>query len=150
LDIEFCGTIPGALQPLYGTDGVMFSIPNTPVTTSWGDSDGCPGCGGYGSAGYFGAKGLTLGTAGASVPAVLNYFNIKLSGTMTIDVGSDAAGNTAVIIGLPTTTLYNANIYSPLTFATNKELTADVQSLGTSYIGNIKASPSGSLAISAH
>jgi hypothetical protein len=143
LDIAFSGNNIG-----YGAVA-LFSIPNTKIIQSWGDSDGDQsGNTTYTGGGFFGSKDFQLGVDGA--PSLATYFNIAVSGTMTIDVGTDSAGNTGVIIGLPTVNLYNANISSPMVFATDKELATNVQSLGTAYTGGIQISPSGSLAITAH
>lgn len=129
-------------------NGVMVAIPNTQVVASWGDSDGDQsGATTYTSGGYFGAKNLMFGTA---TSGLAGYYKVLVSGTMTIDVGTDAVGTTAVIIGLPTVSLFDANITAPLVFASDKQLATNVQSLGTAYTGGVQVSPSGSLAISAH
>lgn len=131
-------------------NGVMVAIPNTQVVASWGDSDGDQsGATTYTDAGYFGAKNLEFGY-GAPTLGLTGYYKILISGTMKIDVGTDSANNTAVIIGLPTVSLFDANITAPLVFASDKQLATNVQSLGTLYTGGVQVSPSGSLVISAH
>ena len=147
------GAAWGAYYP--STYGMVVSIPNSRIDNSWGDMDGDQsGATTYTNAGYFGAKDFYTGTGteGASGTG----FYALVSGTMTIDVGSDGGGKTAVVIGLPTVTLLRdmygqQNCFvSPLVFATDRELNTNVQSLGTLYTGGVSMSPSGSLVISAH
>lgn len=145
VDIAFGGTI-GALAALpgwAGQTGLLLALPNTPIIQSWGDSDGFTG---YGSAGYFGARNMTMaeGALGA------DYFWILLSGTMSIDVGTDTGGTTAVQIGLPTTRFYTSGITQTLVLSDAKQLTG-TQVLGTSFMGGVQATITpATLTISAH
>lgn len=147
----------GPLAALYNSYyGMVVSIPNSRIDISWGDSDGdASGATGYDeSGGYFGAKSFYMG-AGTEGAQGTGFFAM-VSGTMDIDVGSDGTGKAAVVIGLPRITLLRdmygqQNCFvAPLVFATNKELTDNVQSLGTLYTGGVSMSPSGSLTISSH
>jgi hypothetical protein len=149
IDIQFSSA---AATP-FGLRGVMFSIPGKPVVNSWSDTDGDQsGATGYTSAGYFGANGLMIGDGTTFAwPGNLALFNILVTGTLSIDVGTNGSGNTAVVIGLPSVYFApNGSITQPLGFAENRELSSNWQSLGTSYIGGISMTPSGSLTISAH
>ncbi len=136
--------------------GMVVSIPNSRINISWGDMDGDQsGATGYNeSGGYFGAKGFYTG-AGTEGASGTGFFAL-VSGTMDIDVGSDGSGKAAVVIGLPTVTLLRdmygqQNCFvSPLVLATDRELSANVGSLGTFYTGGVSMSPSGSLTVSAH
>jgi hypothetical protein len=147
VEIEFSST---AATP-FG-NGVLFSIPGKPIVNSWSDTDGEQTGTGYTSAGYFGAKNMTL-SDGTTYGWITNsaLFHIFVTGKLTIDVGTDTSGTTAVVIGLPTIYLPASNaITQPLGFGTNRDLSADWQSLGTSYMGGLQLSPSGSLTVSAH
>jgi len=150
LDIQFTSTAPVAAGPLYG---VVFSIPGKPVVQSWSDTDGEQTGSGYTSAGYFGAKNFTMSDGTTySWPANSATFNMIVTGTLSVDVGTNASGRTAVVLGLPTVYFApEAAISSPLGFATDRELNTNWQSLGTLYTAGIDISHmGGSLAISAH
>ena len=150
VEIKFNSTAPVAAGPLYG---VVFSIPGKPIVQSWSDTDGEQTGSGYTSAGYFGAKNFTMsnGTTYAW-PANSATFNMIVTGTLSIDVGTDASGKTAVVLGVPTVYFApNATITSPFGFATDRELNTNWQSLGTLYTSGINISQMrGSIAISAH
>ncbi len=138
VDIDF-GTFNPA-TPLIAIPGLLAG---GIMTTSWGDNDGYTG---MGDAGFFGARQMTV-SDGA-------YMYVYVSGTMSIDVGTDAGGTTGVRIALPTVTISptfsNANITQPLALATSKDLNTNTQMLGTSYMGGLGATISGSVVISAH
>ena len=103
-------------------------------TMSWGDSGGF--------AGYTGD-----GWVGSSLTLSDNAVNI--SGTMTIDVGTNA-GVTAIGIKLPTISV-SGNITSVVKLDGVKELTsANALTLGTAFISNLSVNPSGTLIIYAH
>jgi hypothetical protein len=121
-------------------NGVMVAIPGSPMTSSWGDNDGYSGMTG---AGFFGTKGMTVADGGGNLMVIIN-------GTMSIDVGTDAGGNTGVNIVLPTTTITTSGITQPLVLATSKDLNTNAQTLGTSYMGNLTATVAGGLTITAH
>ena len=151
VEIEFSNTG----TPAYGgvIRGVMFSIPGKPIVQSWSDTNGEQTGTGYTSAGYFGAKGMTMSDGTTySWPANPASFNFFVTGKLSIDVGTDAGGTTAVVIGMPTIRIApNAAITSPLGFAEDRLLSTNWQSLGTLYTAGIDISQMrGSLAISAH
>jgi hypothetical protein len=107
---------------------------------SFGDADGF--------ASYTGA-----GFVGAAIQMSGNV--VSLSGTMTIDVGTNATTGTAVKIGLPTVQLgsagsNNLNITQVLKLASDKTLTTGASTLGTMYMGNLTATISGGLVVRAH
>jgi hypothetical protein len=158
VEIGFKGTLPGWWGALYGTggEGMVFAIPNSRIDQSWGDMNGDQsGATSYTDAGYFGARDMYV-APGAEGSANM-YFVV--SGTMDIDVGSDAS-KTAVVIGLPKVQFINysaadgttniSGITVPLVFATSRDLDTNTQALGTLYTQGISMSPSGSLTISAH
>jgi hypothetical protein len=151
VEIQFSNTG----TPAYGgvLRGVMFSIPGKPVVQSWSDLDGETTGSGYTNPGYFGAKNFTMSDGTTySWPSNSALFNMFVTGTLSIDVGTNGSGDTAVVLGLPTVYFApNAAITSPFGFATDKELNTNWQSLGTLYTGGIDISQMrGSLAISAH
>ena len=149
VEIQFSSTAP-AFGPY---SGVMFSIPGKPIVQSWSDTDGERTGSGYTSAGYFGAKNFTLSDGTTySWPGNKALFNIFVMGTLSVDVGTNASGQTAVVVGLPTVLFApNATITSPLGFAEDRLLSTNWQSLGTLYTAGIDISQMrGSLAISAH
>jgi hypothetical protein len=138
VDINFGAFNPA--QPLIAIPGLLAG---GIMTTSWGDNNGYAG---MTDAGFFGARQMTV-SDGA-------YMYIYVSGTMSIDVGTDGGGNTGVRIALPTVTISptfsNANITQPLALASSKDLNTNTQMLGTSYMGGLGATISGSVVISAH
>lgn len=150
VEIQFSSTSPVAAGPLYG---VVFSIPGKPIVQSWSDTDGEDTGSGYTAAGYFGAKNFTMsdGTTYAW-PGSPSTFNMIVTGTLSIDVGTNGSGQTAVVLGVPTVFFApNAAITSPFGFATDRELNTNWQSLGTLYTAGIDIHQMrGSLAISAH
>jgi len=103
---------------------------------SWGDADGCATCGGY----------TTAGWVGASITMSSDF--VKLSGNMTIDVGTSGT-RTALIIGLPGLTLAGS-INQVVKLASNNQLTTNPGTLGTSFMSGISVSPTGYLMIFAH
>lgn len=134
-----------ALTP-WGVRGLVVSLPSDAIIQSWGDANGDQsGATGYTSAGYFGAKGFTAADGGPG-----NYFHMLVTGTMTLDVGSDAT-KTGVIIGLPTLMIMPGNaINSPLALGSTKDFSDGQQLLGRSYMSGIAIGPSGSIGIFAH
>ncbi|MBP7017373.1 MAG: hypothetical protein KBB23_09355 [Smithella sp.] len=149
VEIQFNSTA-AAYGPLRG---VMFSIPGKPIVQSWSDTDGEQTGSGYTNAGYFGAKNFTMSDGTAySWPLNSALFNIFVTGTLSIDVGTNGSGQTAVVLGVPTVFFApNAAITSPFGFATDRELNTNWQSLGTLYTAGIDIHQMrGSLAISAH
>ena len=107
----------------------------TVAVSSWGDSDGCSACGGYGAAGW----------VGASVTMSSNF--IGISGNMTIDVGTSGS-RTALIIGLPGLSL--AGSMTQVVKLGSVANLAGGSVLGTSYMSGVQVSPSGYLVIFAH
>ncbi len=104
---------------------------------SWGDSDGCTTCGGYTSSGW----------VGASIDMSSDF--VTISGDMTIDVGTNTGGVTALAIGLPTLNL-KGSMTQVVKLANNAQLTTGVGVLGTAYMSGLSVSPSGVLIIHAH
>ena len=104
---------------------------------SWGDSDGCAGCGGYTGEGW----------VGASIEMSTDFVNIK--GNLTIDVGTNAGGTTALIIGLPTLNLAGS-MTQVVKLSNSSDLSTNVGVLGTAYMSGLSVSPSGQLIIHAH
>lgn len=102
---------------------------------SWGDSDGCSGCGGYTAAGWVGAE----------IDMSDNFVGIK--GNLTIDVGTSGS-QTALIIGLPT-----LNLAGSMTQVVKLGTAANLSGaavMGTAYMSGLSVSPSGKLIIHAH
>jgi len=107
------------------------------AVSSWGDSDGCSSCGGFGTVGWVGSS-LTLSS---------NF--VTLAGNMTIDVGTSGT-RTALIIGLPTLNLAGS-MSSVVKLSSDMQLTGgNAKILGTSYMSGISVAPSGYLTIFAH
>ena len=104
---------------------------------SWGDSDGCTTCGGYTAAGWVGAE------------IDMSSDFVSISGDMTIDVGTNSGGVTALAIGLPTLNLAGS-MTQVVKLANNAQLTTGVGVLGTAYMSGLSVSPSGVLIIHAH
>jgi len=102
---------------------------------SWGDSDGCAGCGGYSAAGW----------VGATIDMSTDFVGIE--GNLTIDVGNDGT-KTALIIGLPTLNLAG-NMTQVVKLGTDADLTSAAV-MGTAYMSGLSVSPSGKLIIHAH
>lgn len=135
IEIGFGGTNLGM------PSGVLFAIPNTPVRQSWGDADGTT-VGGYTGAGYIGANTITF-----------NQMLVNVGGTMDIDVGTNASGNTAVIVGIPTITFIASNIDQHMALSNSQYFDmagGTSQYLGTMHTEGININPSGSLILSAH
>ena len=137
--------------------GVIVSIPGKAIIQSWGDADGFSVAGAdYSDAGYVGAKGMTVADGyvfGHPSPTAWpdQYLNILISGTMSVDVGTDAGGTTAVVIGMPTMKILpGSSITQPIALGNIRDFSDNQQLLGRAYIGGIDISPSGSIAISAH
>ena len=103
---------------------------------SWGDSDGCAGCGGYSAAGW----------VGATIDMSTDFVGIE--GNLTIDVGTSGA-QTALVIGLPTLNLagYMTQIVK---LSSDQDLDVNSGVLGTAYMSGLSVSPSGKLIIHAH
>ena len=103
---------------------------------SWGDSDGCAGCGGYSAAGW----------VGATIDMSTDFVGIE--GNLTIDVGTSGA-QTALVIGLPTLNLagYMTQIVK---LSSDQDLDVNSGVLGTAYMSGLSVSPSGKLVIHAH
>ena len=104
---------------------------------SWGDADGCTTCGGYTGTGW----------VGASIDMSSDF--VTISGDMTIDVGTNTGGVTALAIGLPTLNL-KGSMTQVVKLANNAQLTTNAQVLGTAYMSGLSVSPSGVLIIHAH
>jgi len=102
---------------------------------SWGDSDGCAGCGGYTGEGW----------VGASIEMSTDFVNIK--GNLTIDVGTSGT-QTALIIGLPTLDLAGS-MTQTVKLGTAKNLSGAAV-MGTAYMEGLSVSPTGKLIIYAH
>ena len=102
---------------------------------SWGDSDGCAGCGGYSAAGW----------VGATIDMSTDFVGIE--GNLTIDVGNDGT-KTALIIGLPTLNLAG-NMTQVVKLGTDADLTSAAV-MGTAYMSGLDVSPTGQLIIHAH
>jgi len=85
----------GALEGVTGQTGVTVdvSIKVTKGFVAWGDDNGTTN---YTDAGYLSLAGMTIndGIGTAPGPTTING--------LTIDVGTDTAGTSALIIGLPT------------------------------------------------
>ena len=103
---------------------------------SWGDSDGCTTCGGFTSTGWVGAE------------IDMSSDFVSISGDMTIDVGTNSGGVTALAIGLPTLNLAGS-MTQVVKLANNAQLTGG-SVLGTAYMSGLSVSPSGVLIIHAH
>ena len=103
---------------------------------SWGDSDGCTTCGGFTSTGWVGAE------------IDMSSDFVTISGDMTIDVGTNSGGVTALAIGLPTLNLVGS-MTQVVKLANNAQLTSG-SVLGTAYMSGLSVSPSGVLIIHAH
>lgn len=103
---------------------------------SWGDSDGCAGCGGYSAAGW----------VGATIDMSTDFVGIE--GNLTIDVGTSGT-QTALVIGLPTLNLagYMTQIVK---LSSDPDLDVNSGVLGTAYMSGLSVSPSGKLIIHAH
>lgn len=102
---------------------------------SWGDSDGCAGCGGYTAEGW----------VGATIDMSDDFVNIK--GNLTIDVGTSGT-QTALIIGLPT-----LNLTGEMTQIVKLGSSANLSGaavMGTAYMSGLSVSPTGQLIIHAH
>lgn len=127
----------------YGVNQTVIAIPGAPLdgfmTSTWGDSDGYTG---MSNAGFFGAKSMWVSDTG--------YMYIFLSGTMSIDVGTNGSGLTGVNIVLPQIDIQTDGITQPLALATTKDLLTNTQMLGTSYMGTVTARITGGLTITAH
>ncbi len=102
---------------------------------SWGDSDGCAGCGGYSAAGW----------VGANIDMSDDFVNIE--GNLTIDVGTSGT-QTALVIGLPTLNLAG-NMTQVVKLGTAADLTGAAV-MGTAYMSGLSVSPTGQLIIHAH
>lgn len=134
VEIGFAGTTAWG-------QGVLFAIPNTPVRQSWGDADGTA-VGGYTGAGYIGANYITF-----------NSMLVRIGGTMDIDVGTDASGSTAVIVGIPTINFVASNIDQHMALSNSQYFDmagGTSQYLGTMHTEGININPSGSIILSAH
>jgi hypothetical protein len=104
---------------------------------SWGDSDGFDGY-------------LTSGWVGASMSLAGNV--VGLGGTMNIDVGTEAGGQTRLKIDLPSVTIgagAGLNVDQTIKLSSDKLLSGE-QVLGQSYMGGLQATISGSIQIYAH
>lgn len=126
-----------------GFNNFYLAIPGTPIIVSWGDSGGFGAT--YTSAGYVGVKGFTAANGGYPP----NVMTIALSGTQQIDVGT-SGGVTAINVGLPTTTIVNANITAPLALGAQKDFSDNQPLLGTLYAGGLNATTTGSFIITSH
>lgn len=131
----------GELAAVTAQDGVTinfdcFSLGAITIDAqSWGDSDGCLGCGDFTNAGWVGAT-ITMSSD-----------FVTLAGDMTIDVGNDGV-NTALIIGLPTLTLAG-EMTQVVKLGTTANL-AGASVMGTSYLSGVNIAPTGYLVIHAH
>lgn len=134
VDIDF-----GAYNVLYPTINIPGAPANGYMTQSWGDNDGYTG---MEDAGFFGAKSMWVSDVG--------YLRIYLSGTMSIDVGTNGSSTTGVNIVLPRIDIATDGITQPLALATSKDLLTNTQMLGTSYMGGVGATITGGMIISAH
>ena len=104
---------------------------------SWGDADGCATCGGYTDAGW----------VGASIEMSSDF--VQIGGEMTIDVGTNAAGVTALAIGLPTLNLAGS-MTQVIKLSSAADLGTNALTLGTAYMEGLSVSPTGQLIIHAH
>ena len=102
---------------------------------SWGDSDGCAGCGGYTAEGW----------VGATIDMSDDFVNIK--GNLTIDVGTSGT-QTALIIGLPTLNLTGE--MTQIVKLGSSENLSGAAVMGTAYMEGLSVSPTGKLIIYAH
>ena len=102
---------------------------------SWGDSDGCAGCGGYTGEGW----------VGATIDMDDDF--VKITGDMTIDVGTSGT-QTALIIGLPTLDLAGS-MTQTVKLGTAANLSGAAV-MGTAYMEGLDVSPTGKLIIYAH
>jgi hypothetical protein len=103
---------------------------------SWGDSDGCAGCGGYSAAGW----------VGATIDMSTDFVGIE--GNLTIDVGTSGT-QTALVIGLPTLNLAGS-MTQVVKLSSDPDLDVNSGVLGTAYMSGLSVSPSGKLIIHAH
>ena len=104
---------------------------------SWGDSDGFTGY-------------LTAGWVGAAMSLAGNV--VGLGGTMNIDVGTEAGGQTRLRIDLPSITIgagAGLNVDQTIKLGSDK-LLGGTQVLGQSYMGGLQATISGTVQIYAH
>jgi hypothetical protein len=125
------------LQAITAQEGVTVDMSGLTVTVSmaeqaWGDGDGFGAT--YTKAGWVGATDVTIPTIG-------------FTGELTIDVGTDAGGTTAIKVGLPSLVL-NGDVYQTVALGDSEKTLTQV--LGTSYMHNVNVSTSGSLVITAH
>ena len=146
------GAVASLIPGFSGKSGLLIAIPANPVVQSWGDSDGFTG---YGSAGYFGAKNMQMALGDNGNSTLNNYMWILLSGTMKVDVGTNAGGKTAVALTLPETDIYTSGITQTLALSNDPSLgvynpLASTQTLGTSFMGGLRATIQGGVTISAH
>ena len=144
VEIAFSG-----LHPFMGSgypQGVIVSIPGKPIMQSWGDADGFTG---YTDPGYVGGKNMTLADG---YPAAWpnSYFNLLISGTMSVDVGTSGS-ETAIAIGLPTINILpQSAITVPIALGGIRDFSDNQPLLGTSYMSGLSISPTGTLMIRAH
>jgi len=117
-------------------DFSQFNLGDIQVSTqSWGDANGFT-AGTYTTAGFVGAS-LSLSTNA-----------ISLTGTMDIDVGTSGT-RPALGIKLPGISI-GGSVDQTVKLASDKTLTSNVGTLGTSYMAGITFSPSGTIIIYAH
>ena len=102
---------------------------------SWGDSEGCSGCGGYTAAGW----------VGATIDMSDNF--VTLTDDMTIDVGTSGT-QTALIIDLPGLDLAG-EMTQVVKLGSSKNLSGAAV-MGTAYMSGLTVSPTGQLIIHAH
>lgn len=118
-----------------------FAIENIQIDyQGWGDSDG------------FGATYTDAGWVGASIATTSAGDFVSLSGDLTIDVGNDGAGTTALQIGLPGVSVDGAMTQVVWLAADNAGVpdTANLEVMGTAYMSGITLDTSGVLVITAH
>lgn len=112
----------------------------------WGDADG------------FGATYSEAGWVGVSIATTSAGNFVSLNGDLTIDVGSDGLGTTALQIGLPSVSIDGAmtqvialgDSIADLTATLDDPTVAGAQVLGTAYMSGITLGTSGVLVITAH
>lgn len=118
-------------------DFINLTASNTAITSiSWGDSNGFTG---YTGAGYLGFENVAI-TGNLTV----------MSGTMTMDVGTNGSGVTKVFITLPTLTLGTANIAADIVLAQSADLQTGKQVGGRLTINGFTTTTNGSIAVYAH
>lgn len=118
---------------------VSLLIPAEAIDASWGDADGFTG---YASGGYIGVKDYVTSDS----------MLIALSGGISIDVGTDAGGVTALNVVLPATTINPTlvNISAPLALGNIKDFSDNQPLLGSLNMNGFSTAISGGMRITSH